>query len=663
VFFRGNSISTEGFKRKLTAILSADVVGYSRLMRDDEEATIGTLNAHKKMIFNLIERNQGRLVDSTGDNLLAEFVSVVDAVRCAVQIQEDLKAKNEDLSENRKMEFRIGINTGDVVQEGDRIYGDGVNVAARIESLADAGGICISRSAYDQVKRKLNFKYEYLGEHQVKNIDEPVRVYKVLMESVSDEALQEERSEEPVSAERAAYSLSDKPSIVVLPFVNMSDDPKQEYFSDGMTEELIGALVKLEGLKVISRTSAFYFKGKDVDLRAIGEKLKVDHALEGSVRKAGNKLRISAQLIKVDDDTHLWAETYDRELEDVFAIQDEISQAVVENLKVKLLGKETEPLVKDYTKNTEAYELYLKGKYFEQKGFLTFDKAIDYMEKALQADPGLAPAYSKLAMTLFHKAVAFSVPSNEMWPKIKTLTLKALEIDEMDAEAHASLGLIKSLSEYNWIGAEIHFKRAIELNPTNSDAHFQYAQFLAGVGRISEAIEKMKRALEYDPVSNFSNAMLAILLYFARQFDKAITQSYKALELDENNHLAILALAMSHAAKGIYDEGIKMFQPVKKIPIIQAFIAYLYGKAGKREEAQKILENLLERSKHGYYSPFMIATIYISVGNHDKAFEWLEKAFKEHDTVNWCLKVEPMFDDLHSDPRWKILMEKMGLAD
>jgi adenylate cyclase len=343
-------MTTEDFKRKLTAILSADVVGYSRLMGEDEESTVRTLNKYKELIFNLVDKGNGRVIDSPGDNVLAEFVSVVDAVRCGARIQEGLKANNHELPSDKKMEFRIGIHTGDVLQDGDRIYGDGVNIAARIESLADPSGICVSGLVYTQVKNKLNLDYEFIGKQTVKNITEPVPVYRI--KSLSETKVKKNTDNDPISI------INSKPSIVVLPFVNMSNDPDQEYFSDGMAEEIIGALAKLEGLKVISRTSAFFFKGKDVNLRTIGQELNVEHVLEGSVRKAGNKIRITAQLIKVSDDDHLWSENYDRELEDVFAIQDEISNAVVENLKVKLLKKASEPLVKDYTKSLEAYELY-----------------------------------------------------------------------------------------------------------------------------------------------------------------------------------------------------------------------------------------------------------------------------------------------------------------
>jgi TolB-like protein/class 3 adenylate cyclase len=371
-------MTTEGFKRKLTTILSADVAGYSRLMSEDEAATVETLTVYRQILADLIKQHGGRVVDSPGDNLLAEFASVVDAVQCAVAVQKELQARNAGLPQNRRMEFRIGINLGDVIDEEDRIYGDGVNIAARLEGLADPGGICISKTAFDQIETKLPLGYEYLGEQSVKNIAKPVRAYKVLMDPrvITSGEIEKKRVMPPWSKKSALAvgiaiiiifmalgiwnfylggrltkpTTCGKASIVVLPFTNLSNDPEQEYFSDGITEELIGALAKVKKLKVISRTSAFYYKGKDVDLRTIGEKLNVDNVLEGSVRKSGNKLRITAQLISVADDTHIWSESYDREMKDMFDIQDEISKAVVKNLKVELLGIESERLAHDYAR-------------------------------------------------------------------------------------------------------------------------------------------------------------------------------------------------------------------------------------------------------------------------------------------------------------------------
>ena len=386
-------MSPEKYKRRLTAIFSADVAEYSRLMGEDEAATVGTLTNYREIMADLIEQHRGRIVDSPGDNVLAEFASVVDAAQCAVAVQKEIQSRNTELPVARRMEFRIGINLGDVIEEGERIYGDGVNIAARLEALADPGGICISKTAFDHIESKLPLGYEYIGEQSVKNITKPVSAYKVLMDPrVTTSGEIEKKREMPPWIKKAAIAAGisiiiifmalgiwsfflggrlskpatgGKASIVVLPFTNMSDDPEQGYFSDGITEELINALAKVEGLKVISKTSAFSYKGKDVNLRTIGEKLKVANVLEGSVRKSGNKLRITAQLINVADDTHLWSETYDRKMKDVFDIQDEISKAVVKNLKMALLGTEDQRLAHDYARRFGVNTIVKEGEKIE----------------------------------------------------------------------------------------------------------------------------------------------------------------------------------------------------------------------------------------------------------------------------------------------------------
>ncbi len=364
-------MNNEDFKRKLAAIFSADVAGYSRLMGEDEMATVSTITLYREVMSTLIKQHRGRLVDSPGDNVLAEFGSVVDAAQCAVAVQKEIQSRNSELPEERRMQFRIGINLGDVIEEGERIYGDGVNIAARLEALADPGGICISKTAFDHIESKLPLGYEYIGEHTVKNIAKPVYAYKVIMDPriITSADTREKRDKRLMSkrpfitggisaliiiALLLVYFLSrdsgpqsgqgpdERPSIAILPFKNMSGDPEQEHFSDGITEELINTLAKVKGLRVVSQTSSFYFKGQNADLHTVGEKLNVDHVLEGSVRKSENKLRITAQLINVETDTHLWSETYDREMKDIFDIQDEISLAVATQLKVTLLGPEEE---------------------------------------------------------------------------------------------------------------------------------------------------------------------------------------------------------------------------------------------------------------------------------------------------------------------------------
>src|SRR5712692_1670747 len=447
-------------ERKLAAILSADVKGYSRLMGEDEEATIRTLTAYRPVMASLIQQHHGRVVDSPGDNLLAEFASVVDAVRCAVEIQQELKAKNADLPDHRKMEFRIGINLGDVVIEGERIYGDGVNIAARLESLAEPGGICISGTVYDHVENKLALIYEYLGEQTVKNIAKPVRGWRVVLEvpaplagegqgeGVAREvgspksqvsslkskgARQNPRrvgtahrpwvvggvggllliagtilatrylSRPPLSPQSSALitqealPLPDKPSIVVLAFVNMSKDPEQEYFSDGITEDLTTALSQISALFVIARNSAFVYKGKPVDVKAVSRELGVRYVLEGSVQKADNRVRINAQLVDGLSAAHVWAESYDRELKDIFAVQDEVRQEIVLALKVKLTAEEQERFRRAPTDNLEAYDYLLHGlEYVSRVTQESFAQARQMFEKALELDPEYAAAYAWL---------------------------------------------------------------------------------------------------------------------------------------------------------------------------------------------------------------------------------------------------------------------------
>ncbi len=330
-------MNTERTKRKLAAILSADVKGYSRLMGEDEKGTVRTLNAYKEVMTGLIQHHRGRVVGTPGDSMLAEFASVVDAVECAAEIQKELKTRNAELPENRRMEFRIGVNLGDVIEDGEQILGDGVNIAARVQGLADGGGICISGSAHEQVENKVAMSFEYLGEHIVKNITRPVRVYRVITEPQVAHEVDKK------------LELPEKPSIAVLPFVNMSGDPEQEYFSDGITEDIITDLSKISSLFVIARNSVFTYKGRAVKVDHVGRELGVRYVLEGSVRRAGALVRITAQLVDASKGGHLWAERYDRNVGDIFALQDEVTQKIVTALAVKLTQDEQERLERRFS--------------------------------------------------------------------------------------------------------------------------------------------------------------------------------------------------------------------------------------------------------------------------------------------------------------------------
>jgi adenylate cyclase len=514
----------ERARRKLSAILSADVKGYSRLMGEDELATVLTLEAYREMLAEVIRNYRGRVVDSPGDNLLTEFSSAVDAVECAVKIQKKLRAKNAELPDNRKMEFRIGINLGDILEQGERIYGDGVNIAARIEGLADAGGICVSRSIYDQVKNKLALGYEYLGEHAVKNISEPVRVYRVTIGA--------QPSVPELSREK---SLPDKPSIAVLPFVNMSGDPEQEYFSDGMTEDLITDLSKVSGLFVIARNSVFTYKGKAVKVDEVGKELGVRYILEGSVRKAKDRVRITAQLADATTGGHIWAERYEHNLEDIFALQDKVTKEIVSVLAVKVTEDEQLSRVCKckYTCNIEAYDLYLQGlEYYYRFTEKTNKQAREIFEKAIELEPNYVLAHAILAKTyLTEWTFGWIQNSQSLEPALKWAQ-SALNLDDSVPEAHAVLGDVYLWNkEHNRAIAEL--EKAISLNPND-------AEFFAGLGNVQtwagkpeEAIFLLTKAMRLNPVYPvYYLWRLGHANFLTNRYDKAIEAFERAINLN-----------------------------------------------------------------------------------------------------------------------------------
>ncbi len=492
-------MSQQGLERKLSAILNADVKGYSRLMGDDEVATIQTLTAYREVMATLIQQYRGRVVDTPGDNLLAEFASVVDAVQCAVEVQQELEARNVELPPHRRMEFRIGINLGDVVVEGERIYGDGVNIAARLEGMAEGGGICISGTAYDQVEGKLSLGYEYLGEQAVKNIKKPVRAYRVEMEpGVAALRVRGERVVVP-AGKAQALELPDKPSIAVLPFVNMSGDPEQEYFSDGITEDLITDLSKISGLFVIARNSAFLYKGEAANLQQVGRELGVRYVLEGSVRRAGDRVRITAQLVDARTGYHLWAERYDRDLKDIFALQDEVTQKIVAALKVKLTRGEMELLERKYTDNPEAYDCYLRGWDY----CLCFTKeanakAREIYERAIELDPEYALAYVGLAWTHLNEWSFGWTQDPSSLELAFELAKRAVALDDSLPGAYMILGNV-----YLWKKqhekAIAEAQKAISLNPNDADSYALLGHILNFAERPEEAIEVTEKAMRLNP--------------------------------------------------------------------------------------------------------------------------------------------------------------------
>jgi adenylate cyclase len=585
-------MATQDFKRKLTAILSADVEGYSRLMGEDDEATVRTITAYREVIAVVVQKHRGRVVDSPGDNILAEFASVIDAVSSAVEIQEELRVRNAELPEDRKMEFRIGVNLGDVIHEEERIYGDGVNIAARIEGLAEGGGICISRTVFDQVRNKLKLGYEYIGEHSVKNIAQAVRVYRVLTEPEDVGKVIGEKmaplkqrwklalaavvfviigaigvtlwntyfrplSVEVASVEKMAFPLPDKPSIAVLPFDNLSGDPKQEYFSDGLTEEIISALSSVPKLFVIARNSTFTYKGKPVKVQQVSEELGVRYVLEGSVRKSGDEIRITAQLVDALTGHNLWAKSYDRNLSDIFAVQDEITKEIITAMQVKLTAGEEVKAAAKGTNNLEAYLKYLQAnELINQINPESNALGKQFAEEAIALDPEYASAYKALARAHMQSALLGSSKSPKQ-PLMKALELmqKAIVLDDTYAEAHSLLGFLFSMTgKHDKAVAE--GEHAVTLNPNSAFTHAVLGLILRFEGRHEESIPEYKQAIRLNPIPpSFYTYGLGLAYCFTEQYEEAITWGEKSVRQWPNSLYAHLILTVIYNSLGRDEEA------------------------------------------------------------------------------------------------------------
>jgi len=581
-------MTKEGLKRKLAAILSADAEGYSRLMGNDEATTIHTLTTYKDAMTAQIEQNRGRVVDAPGDNLLAEFTSVVDAVQCAVEIQRKLAERNAELPEERRLVFRIGVNLGDIVEEKDRIYGDGVNIAARLESICEGGGVCISGTAFEHVENKLDLEYENLGDHEVKNIDKPVRVYRVLSYPGDAEhrniktkgSVQKKRRNailavvsvlivalgaaaiwkyflrlplpilEAASVEKMEFPLPDIPSIAVLPFINMSEDPNQEYFSDGITENIITDLSKNPGLFVISRSSTFAYKGKRVKTKQVAEEFGVRYILEGSVQKGNDKVRINAQLIDAFTGHHLWAERYDRELKDIFSLQDEITQKIVVTLRVEVNEAELERIRHISTDNLTAYESTLRGwAYSRVRKKSTNARARKMFEKAIEIDPGYADPYTGLGFTYFFDWLYIWTQDQgpQALERALKLAQKSIELDDSYAPGYMLLSMVYLYKDRQHERAIAAAKQAIALDPSNAGSYGVLIDTLNAAGRAEEVIEVMEQAMRINP--RYPAGYLKQLgraHYYLGQYDRAIEILKRAINRNPNHIFTYLFLAASY---------------------------------------------------------------------------------------------------------------------
>jgi TolB-like protein/class 3 adenylate cyclase/Tfp pilus assembly protein PilF len=711
------SASTE--HRKLAAIMFTDMVGYSALAQRDEALALELLEEHRGVLRGLFPKHQGTEIKTTGDGFLVEFASALAAARCSVEIQRALAERNQAQPAERQVRIRIGIHLGDVVRSAGDVHGDGVNIAARLEPLAEPGGICVSEDVARQIRNKLPHPLASLGPAELKHIDLPVVAHRVVLpwetrgsrrrgsahaeRGPGDQRrltsaatkwvwitagvlllaglggwllYQQGRGAKPGANPPASASSTasappgtpDEKSIAVLPFVNLSADKADEYLSDGMTEELLNVLAQVPGLRVPGRSSSFAFKGRTEEgiFRKVGEQLRVTTVLEGSVRKAGDKLRITAQLINVADGFHLWSTNYDRDMKDILAVQTEVAQQVVHALQVKLGVEAARALAKTPTENPEAHRLYLLGRYhFGKVTEASLTNAMQCFTQALQQDPSYAPAYCGLA-DCYGWLGGTLLSGKEAWAKQKELAQKALAFDPNLADAHLSLGIALA-NAFDWDGGEKEIRRALELDPRLALAYDQLSWLQSMFGRFEEALRNERMAIDLDPLSLMFNSYLGWRLFYARQYDEAMAQLRKTLELDPHFADAHYWSGWCSVYRGDMAGALTEFQTAKSLnnnlPWFDGALAYACVRAGDRAKAEQMLRDWDARAKQRYMAPGVRALLHLGLGEKDNALHWLENCYEEQDGFGscWDLKVSPVFDPLRPEPRFQALLKNVGL--
>lgn len=637
--------------RQLVAIVFADMTGYTALMQENELLAISKRKRLKEVLDKTIQKFNGKILQYYGDGSLSIFTSAIDAVRCSINIQQQLK-------ENPQVDLRIGIHIGDVSVEEDAIYGDGVNLASRIESMATSGSILISEKVCDELNNQEAIAVKELGIFEFKNVKYPVRVYAIANSGIVV----------PKRGDLTGKTKQPSNRLAVLPFVNMSSDPDNEFFSDGITEELLNALTKVEGLQVTSRTSAFAFKGKNDDIRDIAIKLNVDKVLEGSVRKMGNRVRITAQLINAADGYHIWSESYDRNLTDIFEVQDEISGIITNKLRENFAPQKL-PVVKVPSKNIEAYTNYLKALHYWNK--LTpadTRKAIECFEKAFELEPTYAQAYAMAAGAYSHLGATGQMLPEKAFEIAKQYADKALDIDDSIAEGHIAMGSYYLFYEWKWDESFQSFQKAIALNPAATIAYQLLSFYYVSTGKKFEAVKTMEEAIRIDPLSPIVSQALGNTYIFAERYDDAIRQAEKMLEMNPQMRVGLELKAWAIGLKGDWSTALEIFKEIHTLtnhPLKGLMgVGYAYAKLGMSALAMECIEKLERRQKEDPNSVIDadLVGIWFALGNKDKAFYHINQCVeKRMAPVTYFLEY-PVFKGLVDDPRLLALKEKMKLT-
>ena len=633
----------------LAAIMFTDMVGYTALMQEDEKHAKILRDKHRDVLERLVSEHRGQILQYYGDGTLSIFGSAIEAAVCGTRIQQELQ-------EIPKVPLRIGIHAGDIVYDDEGVYGDGVNVASRIENISLPGSVLISEKIYDELKNQKEISSSYLGQYELKNVKQLTKIYAINSEGIVV----------PTPEQIAGKTSSTDHSIAVLPFVNLSAEKDNEYFSDGITEELLNALAKVEGLSVTSRTSSFAFKGKNSDIREIGKKLGVKTVLEGSVRKYGDRVRVTAQLIDSENGYHKWSENYDKKLEDIFAVQDEIASSIVDQLKKSMsLRKPSESLVKATTENIDAYNLYLKGLFYWNKWAPDFVlKAINHFEEATAIYPDYALAYSRLSACYLYLGAAGFMANKIAYSKAKDYARMAISLDDSLVDSQISQGMVKYFNDWDWEESEKCFLKALEINPNSAETHQYYAMLLSTLGYHKKALKEAELAHQRDPL----NAPISYILSFTylnnNQIDCAIDQLMITIEIDPEFGDTWNSLAWIYLKSDQYEKAIEIFNnnlnnPSYKLKALSG-LGYIYAKLGQKNKTQEYMEVLKEQNSEDSPIEMDLAIIYIGLGEMDKAFDLLNISIdKRLGGLNFING--KYWSELHSHPRFSEILKRMNL--
>jgi adenylate cyclase len=638
--------------RQLAAIVFADMTGYTALMQENENLALQKRRRLKEVLEETIAQFNGKILQNYGDGSLSIFPSAIDSVRGAVAIQQQLQS-------NPRVDLRIGIHTGDVIIDEETIYGDGVNMASRIESLAVPGGIFISEKVYDEIKNQPGIDTREIGYFELKNIKQPVRIFAIANQGIVVPSRDEVKGKTKSTNNRLA----------VLPFVNMSADPENEYFSDGITEELLNALTRVEGLQVTSRTSSFAFKNKNHDIRDIAIQLNVDKVLEGSVRKAGNRVRITAQLINAADGYHIWSENYDRNLNDIFEVQDEISGIIANKLRENLApAKKEEPLVKPAAKNITAYTHYLKGLHYWNKQTPSDGrKAIQCFEQAIAIEPTYGQAYAMAAIVYSYLGSMGQMLPHTAFEIVHRYADKALQLDPSVAEAHLAKGSAYLMYDWKWKQAHDELLQALALNPTAMETYELLAFYYIVMGQVQEAVEIMEKAEELDPLSPLVNQGLGNVYVFAERFEDAIRQADKLLEIDPQRRNTIEMKGWAIGMSGDWQAALPYFEEVHRLtnhPLRGLMgLGFAYAVLGRETEAREIVRKMELRQQQEPDSVMDadLAAVWWGLGDLDKTFYHLDQCIEKKMGPPSYFIQYPAFKKIKKDPRYEQLRKKMGV--